>query len=64
MAMCLVCQQVKFKHKRPRGQLQTLEIPVWKWEDIACDFLVGLAKIERNHDVIWVVIDNLENQLI
>ena len=27
---CLTCQQVKFKHQRPGGQLQPLEIPSWK----------------------------------
>jgi hypothetical protein len=39
---CSTCQQVKAEHQRPAGLLQPLEIPVWKWEAIAMDFLVGL----------------------
>jgi hypothetical protein len=36
------CQQVKVEHQRPAGPLQPLGIPIWKWEAIAMDFLVGL----------------------
>ena len=39
---CTTCQQVKTEHQRLAGPLQPLEIPVWKWEAIAMDFLVGL----------------------
>ena len=41
VAKCLTCQQVKSEHKRPGGQLQPLEIPMWKWEELTCDFVVG-----------------------
>ncbi|KAL8110327.1 hypothetical protein AgCh_026159 [Apium graveolens] len=44
---------------RPSGLLQPLDIPEWKWEHIAMDFLVGLPKTKSNHDAIWVVIDRL-----
>jgi hypothetical protein len=40
---CSTCQQVKAEHQRLAGPLQPLEIPVWKWEQIAMDFLVGLS---------------------
>ena len=36
---CLVSQQVKALHQRPYGKLQPLEIPEWKWEHIAMDFV-------------------------
>ena len=39
---CSTCQHVKAENQRPAGPLKPLEIPVWKWEAIAMDFLVGL----------------------
>ena len=59
VSKCLTCQQVKFEHQRPRGKLQPLEVPKWKWENITCDFVVGLPKTKKNHDAIWVVVDRL-----
>ncbi|KAL8120809.1 hypothetical protein AgCh_017842 [Apium graveolens] len=50
---------VKTEHQRPSGLLQQLDIPEWKWEHIAMDFVVGLPKTKSNHDAIWVVIDRL-----
>ncbi|KAL8127153.1 hypothetical protein AgCh_014175 [Apium graveolens] len=58
-----VCQKVKAKHQRPSGLLQPLEIPQWKWEEIAMDFVVGLPKTKSNHDAIWVIIDRLTKKL-
>ena len=59
VAKCLTCQQVKSEHQRPGGQLQPLEIPMWKWEDLTCDFVVGLPKSKKNYDAVWVVVDRL-----
>ena len=42
VSCCLTCQKVKSEHKRPGGLLQPLEIPVWKWDDISKDFVLGL----------------------
>ena len=39
---CLTCQKVKIEHKGPGGLLQALPIPVWKWDHITMDFIVGL----------------------
>lgn len=40
---CLTCQTVKIEHQqKPSGQLQPLEIPEWKWENISQDFVLGL----------------------
>ena len=50
---------MKFEHQKPGGQLQPLDIPKWKWENITCDFVVGLPKTKRNNDAIWVVVDRL-----
>jgi len=39
--------------------LQPLPIPVWKWDHITMDFIVGLPRTQRKHDAIWVVVDQL-----
>ena len=56
---CLTCQQVKAEHLRPMGKIQLLPIPVWKWEKITMDFVIGLPQTQRQHDVIWVIVDRL-----
>ena len=59
VSICLTCQRVKAEHQRPSGLLHPLEIPEWKWEQIAMDFVVGLPRTKANHDAIWVIIDRL-----
>ncbi|KAL5540682.1 hypothetical protein UlMin_043334 [Ulmus minor] len=59
VSRCLTCQKIKAEHQRPAGELQSLEIPEWKWEQIAMDFVVGLPKTTKGHDSIWVIIDRL-----
>ena len=39
--------------------MQPLDIPEWKWECITMDFISGLPRTYRKHDVIWVIIDRL-----
>ncbi|KAL5555385.1 hypothetical protein UlMin_037621 [Ulmus minor] len=56
---CLTCQQVKAEHQRPGRELQPIEVPEWKWEQIAMDFIVGLPKTRNGYDSIWVIIDRL-----
>nr|GFC34753.1 putative reverse transcriptase domain-containing protein [Tanacetum cinerariifolium] len=41
VSKCLTCVKVKAEHQRPSGLLQQPEIPVWKWERITMDFLIG-----------------------
>ncbi|GJR90537.1 putative reverse transcriptase domain-containing protein [Tanacetum coccineum] len=36
-----------------------LEIPEWKWEGIAIDFMTKLPKTSSRHDTIWVIVDRL-----
>ena len=59
VAKCLTCQQVKAEHQRPSGTLQPLSIPEWKWEDISMDFIVGLPKVQRGYNALWVIVDRL-----
>nr|GEW71937.1 hypothetical protein [Tanacetum cinerariifolium] len=37
---CLTCLKVKFEHQKPYGNIQPLEIPVWKWGKITIDFVM------------------------
>ena len=39
--------------------LQSLQIPEWKWEHVAIDFVVGLPITQRGHNGVWVVMDKL-----
>ena len=59
VSKCYTCQKVKAEHQRPSGLIQPLEIPEWKWEHIAMDFVVGLPRTKANHEAIWVIIDRL-----
>ncbi|KAD6119183.1 hypothetical protein E3N88_10454 [Mikania micrantha] len=56
---CLTCQQIKIEHQRASGLLQPLDIPLWKWDEISMDFVMGLPKTMKKNDAIWVVVDRL-----
>nr|GEX16048.1 uncharacterized mitochondrial protein AtMg00810-like [Tanacetum cinerariifolium] len=43
----------------PSGLLQQLEIPKWKWEIIAMDFITKLPRTGNGHNSIWVIVDRL-----
>jgi len=59
VSACLTCQKAKVEHQRPSGNLQPLEIPVWKWDNISMDFVTHLPRTFRGHDTIWVIVDRL-----
>ena len=56
---CMTCQQVKAEHQKPGGELQSIQIPEWKWEEIAMDFITGLPRTTNGYDAIWVIVDRL-----
>ncbi|GJU78195.1 putative reverse transcriptase domain-containing protein [Tanacetum coccineum] len=56
---CLTCAKVKVEHQRPSGLLQQPEIPEWKWEKIAMNFITKLPWSSSGHDAIWVIVDRL-----
>ncbi|GJT31132.1 putative reverse transcriptase domain-containing protein [Tanacetum coccineum] len=47
--------EVKADHQRPSGLLQQPEIPVWKWEGIAMNFVTKLPRTSSGYDTIWIV---------
>jgi len=59
VSACLTCQKAKVEHQRPGGNLQPLEILVWKWDSISMDFVTCLPRTFRRHDTIWVIVDRL-----
>jgi len=59
VAAYLTCQKARVEHQRPDGNLQPLEIPVWKWDSIFMDFVTYLPRTLRGHDNIWVIVDRL-----
>jgi hypothetical protein len=56
---CDTCQRIKASHLKSTGALQPLSIPLWKWDDISMDFIVGLPNTSRHQDSIWVIVDQL-----
>jgi hypothetical protein len=56
---CDTCHRMKASHLKSAGVLQPLSIPMWKWDDISMDFIVGLPLTARKKDSIWVIVDRL-----
>ncbi|GJY30854.1 putative reverse transcriptase domain-containing protein, partial [Tanacetum coccineum] len=75
VSRCLTCLKVKAEHQRPPGLLQQPEIPEWKWEGIAMDFVTrlprtssGLARLYLNeivarHGVLISIISDRDSRL-
>ncbi|KAI3808082.1 hypothetical protein L1987_24024 [Smallanthus sonchifolius] len=59
VAKCLTCSKVKAEHQKPSGLLEQPEIPMWKWENLAMDFITKLPRTSSGYDSIWVIIDRL-----
>ncbi|XP_070002863.1 uncharacterized protein [Nicotiana sylvestris] len=59
-AKCPNYQQVKADHQRSGRLAQNIEIPMWKWEMINMDFVVGLPCTPCKFDSIWVIVDRLK----
>nr|GEW21035.1 hypothetical protein [Tanacetum cinerariifolium] len=59
VSKCLTCAKVKAEHQKLFGLLQQQKIPVWKWERITMDFIVGIPRTLSGYDLIWVIVDRL-----
>ena len=53
---CPNFQQVKDEHFKPGGITQSIKVPTWKWKTIYMNFVVGLPRIRKLHDSIWVML--------
>ena len=56
---CQKCQVNKAERLKAGGLLHPLEISNEKWESISMDFIMGLPTTNREHDAIWVIVDQL-----
>jgi hypothetical protein len=36
-----------------------LQVPDWKWEEIAMNFIMGLPRTQSGYDSIWVIVERL-----
>ncbi|GKE26795.1 putative reverse transcriptase domain-containing protein, partial [Tanacetum coccineum] len=59
VSKCLTLLKVKAEHQRPFVLLHQPEIPKWKWERLAMDFVIKLPRTSSRHDTIWVIMDRL-----
>nr|GEV38093.1 putative reverse transcriptase domain-containing protein [Tanacetum cinerariifolium] len=59
VSRCLTCLKVKAEHQSLSGLLQQPEIPKWKWEEIAMDFVIMLPRTSSGHDTIWIIMNRL-----
>ncbi|CAH9146848.1 unnamed protein product [Cuscuta epithymum] len=59
VSRCLNCQKVKAERCKPKGLVQPLEVPTWKWNSISMDFVGGLPLTKSGKDKIWVIVDRL-----
>ncbi|WVZ53909.1 hypothetical protein U9M48_004795 [Paspalum notatum var. saurae] len=59
VAKCDTYNRIKAEKQRHAGLLKPLEIPMWKWEKITMDFIVGLPRTPKGNDSIWVIVDRL-----
>lgn len=56
---CIICQKFKVYDKKPKGLLQSLPVPKWKWDDVTMDFMQGLPHTSQCHNFILVIVDCL-----
>ena len=56
VARCYTCQKAK-SQLYPYGQYMPFPVPSVPWEDIFMDFVLGLPRIKKGRDSIFVVVD-------
>ena len=54
---CPICQTEKSDHTLTRGQLQNMNIPVEKWQEVSIDFVTDLPDAGDGINSIMTVID-------
>jgi hypothetical protein len=56
VSRCTTCNKGKSR-LNPHGLHMPLPVPRVPWEDISVDFVLGLPRIKRGRDIIFVVVD-------
>ena len=59
VAQCPKFQQIKLRHQKPRGYMQHIEHPTWKWDMINMDFVTVLHCSFWKIESIWIIVDRL-----
>jgi hypothetical protein len=57
VTLCDACLTVKTEHQLLTGLLQPLQVPEWKWEEIAMDFYMGLPRTQSGYHSLLVIVD-------
>ncbi|KAF3663690.1 hypothetical protein FXO38_10525 [Capsicum annuum] len=59
VSKCMNCQQVKVEHLKSSSTSQETTLPMWKWEMINMNFIMGFLKSQNQYDSICVIVDQL-----
>ena len=51
------------EYQKPSGMLQSLDIPMWKWDKITMDLVPRLPRSTKGYDSIWVIVDRLTKSM-
>jgi hypothetical protein len=62
VVFCDTYQRAKTEHQWPAGLLQPLQVPEWKWEEIAIEFIVGFSRTQFGYDSLWIIVHRLTKE--
>jgi hypothetical protein len=52
-------REIKPSINNPLKMLQHLQVPEWKWEEIAMNFIMGLPRTRYGYGSLWIIMDRL-----
>lgn len=62
VASCLSCQKAKPSTNLTQGLLKPLDVPAGRFQEVTMDFLTGIPKTSRGHDMLFVIVDRLSKR--